>query len=141
MFNTSLYRAHEVNERAPMCYWTMDLVATFNTAYFRKGDLEASRINVAWRYTRTWLVPDLFILSLDCDPPSYKFKRVAFLRCDILVWICRPISAPPPKVDPLLDHQERVRASPSRGVFGVSLSEITMQRVHVLSVQSFGLYI
>jgi len=55
----------KVQVLAAMCFWTMDIVLTFFTGYYERGNEELSRKKIAWKYLRTWLLIDVTLVTAD----------------------------------------------------------------------------
>eukprot|EP00927_Polykrikos_kofoidii_P010275 TRINITY_DN14348_c0_g2_i2.p1 TRINITY_DN14348_c0_g2~~TRINITY_DN14348_c0_g2_i2.p1 ORF type:complete len:873 (-),score=85.50 TRINITY_DN14348_c0_g2_i2:408-2807(-) len=56
-------------------YWALDLVLSFLLGYCDDEKVEMNPRRIAYRYAKTWLVPDAFLVSLDFG--GYLFESVA----------------------------------------------------------------
>ncbi|CAE6932383.1 KCNH7 [Symbiodinium natans] len=48
-----------------MTFWSLDILASFRTAYFEKGSLVIDPAKIAWNYLKRWLLFDLTVVTLD----------------------------------------------------------------------------
>eukprot|EP00746_Dinoflagellata_sp_MGD_P067855 gnl/MRDRNA2_/MRDRNA2_28018_c0_seq1.p1 gnl/MRDRNA2_/MRDRNA2_28018_c0~~gnl/MRDRNA2_/MRDRNA2_28018_c0_seq1.p1 ORF type:complete len:924 (-),score=128.16 gnl/MRDRNA2_/MRDRNA2_28018_c0_seq1:67-2673(-) len=48
-----------------LCFWTIDIVISFFTGFYREGEIELSRRRIMCNYLSTWFLPDCIIVALD----------------------------------------------------------------------------
>lgn len=46
-------------------FWNFDILATFITGYYEDGNLILEPVKIAWNYTKTWLIFDVTVVSID----------------------------------------------------------------------------
>ncbi|CAE7223633.1 AKT1, partial [Symbiodinium sp. CCMP2456] len=74
-----------------LTFWTLDIFASFRTAYFEKGSLVFDSAKIAWHYLSRWLLFDLTVVTLDIviesSTASRKFTFVRMIRVGrLLKW-------------------------------------------------------
>lgn len=56
-----------------LIFWSTDVLIQFNTGYYHNGRLVMSRRRIALQYTKTWLLFDILLISLDVATAVYQF--------------------------------------------------------------------
>lgn len=75
-------------------YWSTDIVLWFLTATYVKGELKVEFKEIAWRYVKTWLVPDMLVVlpewvALVMDSSSPALRAIRALRALRLVRLAK----------------------------------------------------
>ena len=56
-----------------MCFWTSDMLLTFNTALYKRGELEVRRSQIAKHYFKTTFLLDLVVTGIFEDAYGAAF--------------------------------------------------------------------
>jgi len=75
-----------------LIFWTADILMSFNTGYFHKGNVVMSRLSIGVRYIRGWLILDLVVVIPDwlgIIAGSSDLQGLALLRMGKLVRVLR----------------------------------------------------
>ena len=62
------YIPHDIKAALSLipAFWAMDILVTFCTPYYWKGDLVCRHVQIARKYAREWLFFDVLYVAVDC---------------------------------------------------------------------------
>lgn len=83
VFGPTYTDTHVILDYAVLIYWTLDILATFNTGFFEEDHLVLIRRRIAVRYCKTWLGFDITVSAVDWLGMllnNADLNQVSFLR-------------------------------------------------------------